>query len=73
MWTYTGTVAFSAPEIFAGGIYNEMVDLWSAGVILFVMLSGELPFNSDYLNDIIDKISQCKYEMNSPIWNQISP
>ncbi|CAD8093148.1 unnamed protein product [Paramecium primaurelia] len=72
MWTYTGTVAFSAPEIFSGGLYNEQVDLWSAGVILYVMLSGELPFNSDYLNDLIDKIQQCKYEMVGPIWDQIS-
>lgn len=52
MWTYTGTVAFSAPEIFVGYgyklkysmIYSEKVDLWSAGCILFTMLCGALPF-----------------------------
>ncbi|KAM3146386.1 hypothetical protein pb186bvf_001355 [Paramecium bursaria] len=73
MWTYTGTVAFSAPEIFSGGLYNEQVDMWSAGVILYVMLSGELPFNAEYLNDLIEQIQQCKYEMDSKIWQQISP
>ncbi|CAD8117498.1 unnamed protein product [Paramecium sonneborni] len=73
MWTYTGTVAFSAPEIFSGGLYNEQVDLWSAGVILYVMLSGELPFNSEYLNDLIDQIQKCKYQMIGPIWDHISP
>jgi calcium/calmodulin-dependent protein kinase I len=34
MWTYTGTVAFSAPEMFEGGEYTESVDIWSAGVVL---------------------------------------
>ncbi|CAK80762.1 unnamed protein product (macronuclear) [Paramecium tetraurelia] len=72
MWTYTGTVAFSAPEIFSGNLYNEQVDLWSAGVILYVMLSGELPFNQEYLNDLIEQIRQCKYEFTGIIWDQIS-
>lgn len=48
MWTYTGTVAFSAPEIFTGEGYkytfqliiSQSVDIWSAGVILYSMLSG---------------------------------
>lgn len=40
MWTYTGTVAFSAPEIFAGDSYDESVDMWSAGVVLYTMLIG---------------------------------
>ena len=52
MWTYTGTVAFSAPEIFIGygykfdnfKQYSEKVDLWSAGCILFTMLCGTIPF-----------------------------
>ncbi len=49
MWTYTGTVAFSAPEVFSEGEYNESVDIWSAGVVLYVMLSGRQPFESEYL------------------------
>lgn len=56
MWTYTGTVAFSAPEIFTGGGYTSKVDMWSAGCILYSMLSGRLPFNSEYLNDLIEDI-----------------
>lgn len=49
MWTYTGTVAFSAPEILASGEYDESVDMWSAGVVLYTMLSGKMPFEAEYL------------------------
>lgn len=40
MWTYTGTVAFSAPELLSDGCYDESIDMWSAGIILYTMLSG---------------------------------
>lgn len=40
MWTQTGTVAFSAPEKFNYEEYTEIVDMWSAGVVLYIMLSG---------------------------------
>lgn len=35
MMTKTGTVAFSAPEIFTDSVYNEKVDVWSAGIVLY--------------------------------------
>jgi calcium-dependent protein kinase len=38
--TKTGTVQFSAPEIFSQSEYDEKIDVWSAGVILYMMLSG---------------------------------
>lgn len=41
MMTKTGTVAFSAPEIFTQKFYDEKVDIWSAGVVLYMMLSGD--------------------------------
>lgn len=47
MMTKTGTVAFSAPEIFTQKFYNEKVDIWSAGVVLYMMLSGCQPFYSE--------------------------
>ena len=39
--TYTGTLAFSAPEILKSEEYTEIVDMWSAGAVLYTMLAGE--------------------------------
>ena len=40
MMTKTGTVAFSAPEIFTHQFYNCLIDLWSAGIVLYMMFCG---------------------------------
>ena len=39
-----GTVSYMSPETFEG-IYSEKVDVWSCGVVLYVLLSGKLPFS----------------------------
>ncbi len=35
MWTRTGNYVYCAPEIFEGGGYNEKVDIWASGVIMY--------------------------------------
>ena len=41
MMTKTGSIIFSAPEILYSGYYDEKIDIWSAGVVLYMMLSGK--------------------------------
>lgn len=57
MMTKTGTVAFSAPEIFTQKIYDEKVDIWSAGTVLYMMLCGDQPFNHDQMAKLVQKIT----------------
>jgi serine/threonine protein kinase len=45
MLTNRGTASYSAPEIHAGHLWNERVDLWSAGLSIYFMRSGRLPFD----------------------------
>ncbi|CAM9314966.1 unnamed protein product, partial [Hapterophycus canaliculatus] len=55
MRTACGTVYTMAPEVLTGAGYTQKADLWSAGVIAFVLLSGSFPFLKDEA-DLNDKV-----------------
>lgn len=41
-----GSPCYAAPELIQGKSYNPLdIDLWSFGIIMYVLLTGELPFN----------------------------
>eukprot|EP00929_Paragymnodinium_shiwhaense_P112600 TRINITY_DN80856_c0_g1_i1.p1 TRINITY_DN80856_c0_g1~~TRINITY_DN80856_c0_g1_i1.p1 ORF type:complete len:472 (-),score=58.50 TRINITY_DN80856_c0_g1_i1:139-1497(-) len=46
--TVTGTMLYAAPEVF-DGFYCEKCDMWSAGIVLYFLLSGQMPFETSDL------------------------
>lgn len=45
--TFTGTTLFMAPEILENKGYDQRVDIWSLGVLMFELIAGEYPFLSE--------------------------
>ena len=66
-----GTAYYVSPEILSGK-YNEKCDIWSAGVILYVLLSGDPPFNGPSDGVIYSKIKKMKFDFPSSKWKNIS-
>uniref|UniRef100_A0A8C2L9H3 Peripheral plasma membrane protein CASK n=1 Tax=Cyprinus carpio TaxID=7962 RepID=A0A8C2L9H3_CYPCA len=66
-----GTPHFMAPEVVKREPYGKPVDVWGCGVILFILLSGCLPFYGTK-ERLFEAIIKGKYKMNPRQWGQIS-
>ena len=67
-----GTLVYCSPEVLLNN-YNEKCDLWSCGIILYLLLTGKFPFYGKTENEIIEKILNQKIEFNEEIFDKISP
>lgn len=72
MKTAVGSPTYIAPEILAASGYGCEVDVWSLGVILYILLCGYPPFADDNLRKLFRKISEGKVQFHSPAWDTIS-
>uniref|UniRef100_A0A673XEV5 Peripheral plasma membrane protein CASK n=1 Tax=Salmo trutta TaxID=8032 RepID=A0A673XEV5_SALTR len=66
-----GTPHFMAPEVVKREPYGKPVDVWGCGVILFILLSGCLPFYGTK-ERLFEAIIKGKYKMNPRQWSHIS-
>ncbi|CAL8319989.1 unnamed protein product [Merluccius merluccius] len=66
-----GTPHFMAPEVVKREPYGKPVDVWGCGVILFILLSGCLPFYGTK-ERLFEAICRGKYKMNPRQWGHIS-
>ncbi|SCU95502.1 LAME_0F12398g1_1 [Lachancea meyersii CBS 8951] len=69
MKTFCGTLAYVAPEVISGknseekegNKYSSMVDMWSIGCLVYVILTGHLPFSGSTQNELYKQISAGSY------------
>jgi calcium/calmodulin-dependent protein kinase I len=54
-----GTPGYVAPEMIRGAPYGAEVDMWSVGVIMYVLLAGMPPFASDDAQELFEIIQVC--------------
>ena len=70
--TKCGTPDYVAPEILKGLNYDETCDMWSVGVITFIVLVGYPPFYEDKEEDLFQKIIAGEYEFHAEFWESVS-
>lgn len=66
-----GTPYYIAPEVLNKN-YNSKCDIWSAGVITYILLSGVPPFNGQTDQEIMKKVRAGQFRFEDKCWNAIS-
>ena len=66
-----GSSYYVAPEVLRGK-YDEECDLWSVGVIMYLLLCGSPPFNGDDEDEILRAVSIGKYDTSSEAYRKLS-
>ena len=67
-----GSPSYVAPEVIYGITYSSKVDLWSCGVIAFILLSGKLPFYGKNTLMTLEHVKTGKFSFSGKIWNHVS-
>lgn len=66
MFEQCGTPAYIAPEVFENrGYIGYQSDVWSAGVVLYAMLFGTVPFKASNMTELHKQVVKCKPDYNT--------
>ena len=68
-----GTPGYVAPEILRGDRYGGEVDVWSIGVITYILLAGYPPFYDDDQKRLFRKIKEGRFHFHEEHWANASP
>mmetsp|Transcript_21075 Transcript_21075/g.20770 ORF Transcript_21075/g.20770 Transcript_21075/m.20770 type:complete len:164 (-) Transcript_21075:471-962(-) len=71
MKTRAGTAFFMAPEVISHD-YTESCDMWSAGVMLYIMLCGYPPFYGENDQEILEAVIAGEYDFDDEVWDEVS-
>jgi len=66
-----GSSYYIAPEVLKKK-YNEKCDLWSCGVIMYILLSARPPFGGEDDTDIMERVAIGEYDLESPPFDKLS-
>jgi len=69
--TIAGTPYYMAPEVLDGR-YDYKCDIWSLGVLLYILVSGYLPFQGETRNEVFRKICNADYHFNHKEFKKVS-
>jgi len=72
MDTACGTLSYVAPEVLTMQGYGQEADMWSVGVIMFLLVCGKLPFDGDDHDEIIRNTIQAEVRVNQAVWSKLS-
>lgn len=67
-----GTPSYVAPEIVKNQPYDQSCDMWSVGVVIYVMLCGYTPFREKTQDKIFERIKAGEYKFDRADWSMIS-
>jgi len=70
--TQCGTPGYVAAEILEGKPYDTQADMWSIGVIVYILLGGYPPFIESNQRTLFRKIRKGQYEFHEEYWGQVS-
>ena len=71
MKTFMGTAYYIAPEVISGD-YTEKCDVWSIGVILYIMLCGKPPYCGKSFEEIFNNILKKEVKFEGSAWRHVS-
>ena len=67
-----GSPGYVAPEILKKKSYNHKVDIFSAGIICYILLSGRNPFTGHSHKEILMKNEECRFYFSDEYWGHVS-